>query len=88
MSCGSTTCTSIPYDLPVLKPFSGFERFWRIALALLAGIGNGCERSHQRQQLLDLDDRLLADIGITRDQAVEDARKSFWIRINMPDIYR
>ena len=64
MSCGSTTCTSIPYDLPVLKPFSGFERFWRIALALLA------------------------DIGITRDQAVEDARKSFWIRINMPDIYR
>ena len=85
MSCGSTTCTSIPYDLSVSTPFSGFERVWRI---VLAGIGNGCERSHQRQQLLDLDDRLLADIGITRDQAVEDARKSFWIRINMPDIYR
>jgi len=85
MSCGSTTCTSIPYALSVSTPFSGFERFWRI---VLAGIGNSCERSHQRQQLLDLDDRLLADIGITRDQAVEDARKSFWIRVNMPDIYR
>ena len=88
MSCGGTTCTSTPYDLPVSKPFSGFEWFWRIPLALLASIKRSCERSHQRQQLLDLDDHLLADIGVTRDQALEEARKSFWIRVNMPDVYR
>ena len=40
----------------------------QIALAL--------EKRHQRRQLLDLDDRMLDDIGVTRPQAVEEALKS------------
>jgi uncharacterized protein YjiS (DUF1127 family) len=87
MSCGGTTCTSTPYDLPVSKPFSGFEWLRKTPIALLACISS-CERWHQRRQLLDLDDHLLADIGITRDQALEEARKSFWVRVNMLDVYR
>jgi uncharacterized protein YjiS (DUF1127 family) len=36
------------------------------------------ERWRQRQCLLDLDDRLLMDVGITREEAVREAQKSFW----------
>jgi uncharacterized protein YjiS (DUF1127 family) len=36
------------------------------------------ELRRQRRALLQLDDRMLADIGITRSQAFEQAKKSFW----------
>ena len=36
------------------------------------------EKVRQRRILLELDDRLLADIGITREQAVQEAQKRFW----------
>jgi hypothetical protein len=84
MSCGSTTCTPTNFDLPVSKPLDGFEWLRLRLLALLAS----CDRCHQRQQLLGLDDHLLADIGITREQATDEARKSFWIRATLLDIYR
>jgi uncharacterized protein YjiS (DUF1127 family) len=83
MSCGSTTCTSTSYDLPASKPFAGFEWLWQRPSAWLAKINDGCERSHQRRQLLELDNRLLADIGLSRDDAVEEACKSSWIRLTM-----
>lgn len=35
-------------------------------------------RASQRRGLLGLDDRLLRDIGVTRAQAEEEARKPFW----------
>jgi uncharacterized protein YjiS (DUF1127 family) len=54
----------------------------------LAKINDGCERSHQRRQLLELNDRLLADIGLSREQAVEAVRKSFWIGVTMWRIQR
>ena len=46
-----------------------------IARSLLGWI----ERSRQRQALLDLDDRMLADIGISRMEAREEAAKPFWV---------
>ena len=33
----------------------------------------------ERRALMELDDRFLSDIGITRSQAVEEAKKPFWI---------
>lgn len=36
------------------------------------------ERSRQRQALLKLDDHLLADIGISRDQVNSESNKKFW----------
>ena len=36
------------------------------------------ERSRQRKQLLEMDYRQLKDIGITRDQAEQEARKPIW----------
>lgn len=36
------------------------------------------QRHRQRLQLRQLDDHLLADIGLSREQAVAEARKPFW----------
>jgi uncharacterized protein YjiS (DUF1127 family) len=36
------------------------------------------ERRRQRIELLELDDRMLADIGITKSQATEEGKKPFW----------
>ena len=36
------------------------------------------ERARQRQRLRDLDDHLLADIGIDRGQALAAAGRPFW----------
>jgi len=36
------------------------------------------DRWQQRQALLDLQDRLLEDIGITREEAEREARQPFW----------
>ncbi|KAA3628906.1 MAG: DUF1127 domain-containing protein [Proteobacteria bacterium] len=36
-------------------------------------------RARQRRDLLDLDDRLLRDIGINRADAEREARKPFWV---------
>ena len=46
--------------------------FWRKAFKL------ACERHRQRKQLLEMDDRQLKDIGITREQAEQEARKPIW----------
>jgi len=41
--------------------------------------------SRQRQALGDLDDRTLEDLGITRDQAVREARRPLW---DVPETWR
>jgi uncharacterized protein YjiS (DUF1127 family) len=45
---------------------------------LLAALLRMHERWHQRQDLRELDDHLLRDIGITRAQARREASKPFW----------
>ena len=36
------------------------------------------ERARQRRRLLELDDRMLRDIGVSRADAVREAAKPFW----------
>lgn len=36
------------------------------------------ERARQRAALASLDERLLADVGLTREQARQEIRKPFW----------
>ena len=49
-------------------------------LALARWLVDAMERSAQRRTLAALDHRLLADIGLTRAQALAEARKPFWRR--------
>ena len=37
------------------------------------------ERGRQRQHLAELDDRLLADVGLTREQVEYEISKPFWV---------
>jgi uncharacterized protein YjiS (DUF1127 family) len=75
MSCGSTTysCSAAPKmtiarsATVVPSPFG-----W------VKVLGKMHDRWQQRQTLLDLDDHLLRDIGLTRNQAAREARKPFW----------
>ena len=75
MSCGSTTCNSATTldATPLSFPNLGWS--WKIPLAWLAGIALWLEQRYQYRQLLELDDRLLADIGISRTD-VEEVRRS------------
>ncbi|UPJ40441.1 DUF1127 domain-containing protein [Bradyrhizobium sp. 40] len=72
MSCDSTTgsiCTSNAAFVRSPNP----RWFWKLALALLDGI----TRRRQYDELLELDDRLLADIGLSRT-IVGEARRSYF----------
>jgi uncharacterized protein YjiS (DUF1127 family) len=90
MSCDSTNYTStsycIPSAIPASKALAGFEWFRQKLSAWLADIGS--ERRHQLRQLLDLDDRLLADIGLSRAQVASGASRSSWDRLALWQIYR
>jgi uncharacterized protein YjiS (DUF1127 family) len=83
MSCGSTICTSTNYIQSSAPLFAGLDWSWRIPFAWLDRIALGCERRYQRRPLLKLDHRLLADIGVSREQAVEESFKSCWMRRTM-----
>ena len=48
--------------------------FWRA----LDWIGAAHERARQRAVLAGLDDRMLRDIGLSRTQALAEARRPFW----------
>jgi uncharacterized protein YjiS (DUF1127 family) len=74
MSCGSTTGNSTDTLDAASPSFPDLRWSWKIQLAWLAGIVLGWERRYQRRQLLELDDRLLADIGVSR--TAQEVRRS------------
>jgi uncharacterized protein YjiS (DUF1127 family) len=45
---------------------------------LVPSLSRMWQKRHERQRLLELDDHLLADIGLTREQAEQEARKRPW----------
>jgi len=75
MPCGSTTCNSITTLGAASPVFSDLGWSWKIPLAWLAGLFLAWERRRQYRELLELDDHLLADIGISRT-TIEEARRS------------
>ncbi len=75
MSCGSTTCNSTSALEAALPSFPDLRWSWKPPLGWLVGMILWWDRRYQYRQLLELDDRLLADIGISRT-AVEEMRES------------
>jgi uncharacterized protein YjiS (DUF1127 family) len=84
MSCGRTsTLTALPHSFEA----AAHRPWYRRAFVILGGLLDKhqrrqfwfeLEKARQRGVLKDLDDRLLADIGVTREQAEREARKPFW----------
>jgi hypothetical protein len=72
MSCDSTT-GSIGTSNAVFGPSPNLGWFWKVPLALLDRI----TRHRQYDELLELDDRLLADIGLSRT-IVGEARRCYF----------
>ncbi len=77
MSCGSTTFTSTETIIPASNSAFVHQGAERLVRWIEAVSGIFCRR-RQRQALLELEDHLLADIGLTREQAEQEARKPFW----------
>jgi uncharacterized protein YjiS (DUF1127 family) len=87
MSCGSKTCAITTSGNP--RYLETAERPARLA-GILRKLGAmveserrrqfwlELEKARQRGLLKDLDDRMLRDIGLTREQATREARKWFW----------
>lgn len=71
MSCVNSTNT---LDV-ASRPFPASSWSWKTSLAWLAGIALGWERRCQYKQLLELDDRLLADMGLSRP-GIEEVRRT------------
>ena len=74
MSCGSATCNSTNNLEADSSSFPDLRWFWKIPPAWLTGIAMRWEQRYERRQLLELDDRLLDDIGVSRT-AAEEARR-------------
>jgi uncharacterized protein YjiS (DUF1127 family) len=78
MSCSATALgsnqswTALPRRSVSATAVVPLVRGWLVTLARMH------ERWRQRQTLCDLDERLLRDIGITREQAEGEADKPFW----------
>ncbi|MHC4041650.1 DUF1127 domain-containing protein [Bradyrhizobium sp. 23AC] len=70
MSCDSTTA-STDTSRAAFAPSPNLAWLWRVPLALL----NAIARRREYDELLELDDRLLADVGLSRS-IVADARRS------------
>jgi uncharacterized protein YjiS (DUF1127 family) len=64
MSCASTACNST-YAIEATSPFVPNLRWWNFPFAWLLGIALAWERRCQYKRLFELDDRLLADIGLS-----------------------
>jgi uncharacterized protein YjiS (DUF1127 family) len=75
MSCGSNTRIPTYTPLTASLLFRGVRWSWKNPLPWLAGIALKWVRRSQYKELLELDDHLLSDIGISR-MADERARKS------------
>ena len=80
MSCGSTThppsVSLTPHQtFAIPAPFAGSGRAFARLVAYLRRFH---DRQQQRHALLELDDRMLVDIGLTREQAQAEGRKPFW----------
>ncbi|MGY8636918.1 DUF1127 domain-containing protein [Bradyrhizobium sp. 14AA] len=73
MSCSSATGLADTSGA-AFGPSPNLGWFWKFPLAILDGI----ERRRQYNELLELDDRMLADIGVSRPIVAEARDSSFF----------
>lgn len=65
-------------QLVFMKAITTIADILQDAFELSRSCSHMAQRRRGRQALLELDDRLLKDIGVTREQAERQSRKWFW----------
>jgi uncharacterized protein YjiS (DUF1127 family) len=65
--------TSIHTSRPAASPSFALRM-----LVLVRGLSNGLEVRRQRRALAQLDPHLLADVGLTREQALAETLRPVW----------
>ncbi|MGB8609160.1 DUF1127 domain-containing protein [Bradyrhizobium sp.] len=75
MSSGSTIRNPTNNLEAASASFPDLRWFWHSPLAWLIGVVLAWERRHQYRELLEFNDHLLADIGLSRED-VEEVRRS------------
>ena len=63
---------------PATDPRDVLARAWSGVVHFAATLLARHERARQRRRLLELDDRLLRDVGISRADVMRETAKSFW----------
>jgi uncharacterized protein YjiS (DUF1127 family) len=76
MSCGAKSCLSAANPNTSADLGVGQVSTWLGRVA--ASVDRALQRRRQRNALLELDDRRLNDIGLTRVRAREESRKPLW----------
>jgi uncharacterized protein YjiS (DUF1127 family) len=79
MPCGSTISNSSNILDAASPAFPDPGWSWKILLSWLAGIARPRERRSQYKELLELDDHLLSDIGISRTGGEEVRRSQLYL---------
>ncbi len=54
------------------------EQVKAMVLAMWETVTIWRNRAHQRRQLLEMETRILKDLGLTRMDAIQEAEKPFW----------
>ena len=80
MPCGSTIDDSTHTLDAVSASFPALGWSWKTPLAWLAGIVMWRDRRFRYRELLELDDHLLDDIGVSRTRVEEVRRSSLYAR--------
>jgi uncharacterized protein YjiS (DUF1127 family) len=62
----------------VLRHSASTESFGAGLARAFGGVKYVVDRARSRRVLAGLDARMLADIGVTRDQAMAESNKAFW----------
>ena len=68
----------LPRDDLIWRPSWHRGGLMRLGSAAVRVVWFWMERSRQRRALSELDDRLLRDIGLTRDEARREGANPFW----------
>jgi uncharacterized protein YjiS (DUF1127 family) len=88
MSCANATSASGIHAKLLTTLLQRLKRPWQLLFGRLTAFSRYFERWSSRPELLALNDYLLADIGLSRQGAGEDALKSSRMRLTLWHVHR
>ncbi len=88
MSCANATSASINHAKLVKTLLQRLVRHWQLLFGRLTAFSRYFERQGSRPEVLDLNHHLLADIGLSRQDAGEDSLRSSRMRLTVWHVHR